>query len=996
MQHISRFTLLLILAILMTIGAAVLTSIDVAEQPRARQGRTLTVNYWWNGASAKVMEQNVTSKIEGLVGAVKGVKSVESESNFGSARIVIELKPQADVSAVKFEIMSLLRQTHRRLPEGVSFPNLTGGDVAGDGQGANKDMLLLTYRVNADMNDERLSEYVKQNIEVELRKRNDITRIEITGGRRKYIEIAYNSQTINCYGITARDIEDGIRSFMGKDDYYLCTESFARPLEQMPIKMVDGKMVYLNDLATFEYKDKLPDSYFRVNGLNTIYLNIYVDKNADKIMMSHKLRTNISNLQQKLKKGVYLHVEHDSAEKAESELTKLIWRTMLVLAILMVFVWIVSGSVRYLAVTIISLTADILLAALCYKLLDIRLHIYSLAGITVSIGLVIDATVVMVDHYSYYRNRKAFLAILAALLTTIGSLVVVFGLPEFLKDNLYDFAQIIIVNLSVALIVALLFVPALIDQLNYRSRNSRHTGNRRRMAAWSKFYSSYLRFTATGKRRWVAMAVFVLLPAYPLYHFGQKVVEGQYSGRQREKEVILHIRAKMPVGGSVHELNDKVAILEHFLSDFKEIKRFETKVASWGATVDVEFKDEYKNTSFPFMLENKVISRIITIGGADWSTYGISDRGFSNSLNLQYRSHRIEIVGYNYERLYRIAEDMCRKMRTNNRVVDLAIVTPGHENQEDEFFADYNKERISLYNFNVRDAHSALKEKTDERIIPKYRDRYIAADIYLKPVEKNAFDLWNVNNATLQIGDRNLCLADFMDIERREANNCIPKRNQEYMLHVAFNVLASYTYTDKYVKSIIDEFNGRMPVGFRCKNASMGYYDDDGSQYWMLLAIVVIIYFICAILFESLWLPLAIVMLIPLSFVGAFIAWDAVEVRFSPGSFAALVMLCGLTVNAGIYIIAEYQNQKSAAMSVLSRNNSRLYVRAYNHKIKAVFLTLLSTVLGLVPFFIDGSDEEFWFSFATGVAGGLALSVVALVFVMPAFVNPTARKAINI
>ena len=62
-----------------------------------------------------------------------------------------------------------------------------------------------------------------------------------------------------------------------------------------------------------------------------------------------------------------------------------------------------------------------------------------------------------------------------------------------------------------------------------------------------------------------------------------------------------------------------------------------------------------------------------------------------------------------------------------------------------------------------------------------------------------------------------------------------------------------------------------------------------------------------------------------------------------------------------------------------------LYVKAYNHKIIPVFLTTLSTVLGLVPFLIDGQEEAFWFSFAIGTSGGLLFSILALIFVMPIF-----------
>lgn len=169
-------------------------------------------------------------------------------------------------------------------------------------------------------------------------------------------------------------------------------------------------------------------------------------------------------------------------------------------------------------------------------------------------------------------------------------------------------------------------------------------------------------------------------------------------------------------------------MVENFLATFPEIERIETRVNGGGAIVTVDFKEEYKHTSFPYLLENKVISKVISIGGADWSTSGVSERGFSNSLNLQYRGNRIEIVGYNYDQLYRIAEEMCDEMRKNNRVVDLTIETPGHENQEDELYMRYDKEKIALYGFPLWAAHGALREVLSDRNIERYRDTHFSSD----------------------------------------------------------------------------------------------------------------------------------------------------------------------------------------------------------------------------------------------------------------------------
>ena len=520
-MRVSNFTLLLTLAILMVIGVALLPSIDVADNPRPRQGKTLTVSYSWPKASAKVIEQNVTSRIEGLVSSVKGVESVSSESYFGSGHVVIELKKEADVSSTKFEISSLLKQVYKKLPEGVSYPSLTGGEVVNERGKSETTQLLLTYQVNSNLSDEQLKEYIERKVEPELKRLEDVKRVEVTGGVSKYIEITYNPFVLANYGLSAYDIETGIRSFMGREDIVgevihdqkriellLATDKFVKPLEEIPIGQVDGKTVYLNDLATYEYKNREPDSYYRVNGLNTIYLNIHVDAQTNKIALSGKLQEQMQKLESQLKKGVYLTLTYDGAEERVSELNKLVWRSLMALGILLIFIWLAKREWKYLTIMVVTLAAIILTAVIAYWLFDIRLHIYSLAGITVSLGLVIDASVVMTDHYSYYRNRKAFLAIMAALLTTIGSLVVVFWLPEFLQKDLYDFARIIIINLSVALLVAYAFTPALIDQMKYRSYQQGHIRRKALVRGWTCFYSRYIAFTQ--KWKWIYIILVVM------------------------------------------------------------------------------------------------------------------------------------------------------------------------------------------------------------------------------------------------------------------------------------------------------------------------------------------------------------------------------------------------------------------------------------------------------------------------------------------------------
>jgi len=1055
LDRIPTFSLLLVMAILMLIGAALVPTMEMSDKPRSQRANRLDVSFSWPGASARTVEQEVTSKIEGLLSSVKGVESVTSTSNLGRGSVQVMLKEGVNVPMVRFEVAQLLRQISARLPEGVSYPSLSGGSVQRESIKPTT-VTLLTYRINADMSGEQIKEYIDQHVTPVLQRMEEVQNVQVTGGTTQYLEISYDPTVLANYGLTAGHISEGIRNFIGKSNIigdldrldengsmsritlHLATDRFRRDIGEMPLTRVGDKIVYLNNLATYEYKDRLPNRYYRVNGLNTVYMNIEVDAEANMISCAASLRQAVDDLKEHLRSDVYLTLTHDNSEEMQTELEKLVRRTLLSLIILLAFVWGISRSWKYLSIIAITLFANLLISVIAYYLFDIKLHIYSLAGITVSFGLIIDASIVMVDHYCYYHDRKAFLAILAALLTTIGSLVVIFFMPDYVQHDLYDFSRIIIVNLTVALLVALLFVPALGDRLHYSSRKTVGSMHSKRLVTgWSHFYERYLRFTQRCK--WVYFVVLLLAFGLPFHALPTKVnaSRGSYTQDRRpdawyeslynktfgsafyqqhlsepltktlggsmrlfakclktnrftheETKTTLTIRGRMPLGGSIHQLNEKVLILERFLAGFDEIKRFETTI-SGDARITVEFKDEFEKGYFPYYLESMVIGELLNIGGADWSTSGVSPRGFSNSINLTYRSRSLTLSGYNYEVLYSYAERLSEMLAQNQRVQDLIVENGRNSSGADELYMDFDEEKLLLYGIDKQQLYRALRELLSEQSLGRYTDERVNTDLQMVSLQRDAFDLWHLENAHLRVGDKEVRVSEFGQIEQRQAKKAISKANQEYTLNVSYNYIGSYESETRFINDVLERFNNSLPIGYRCQNTSAGYYRDTGTQYWLILLIVVIIFFICSILFESFRQPFVIILLIPVSFIGTFMTFYVSKIPFGTGGFASLVLLCGLVVNAGIYIICEYNRIRTDHPHL---SNAKAFQKAYNHKIIPVFLTVLSTILGLLPFFIDTAKEDFWFSFAVGTVGGLVFSVVALIFIMPIFL-PLKQRA---
>lgn len=1050
-MRVSSFTVILTFVILMVIGIALAPQVDVGTEPTLRQGKTMTISYVWPNVSAKVIEQNLTSPVEGMLSAIKGVEKVSSYSYFGRNEIVVRLKENTDVSAVRFEMASMLRQSYGRLPKGISYPTIEGGEVVNSRTSHHDQALLLTYQVNGDMQADRMKDFISQDVVRRIEAVEGVRKVEVTGVPGTYMEVSYNPMVLSAHGITASDMAEGIRNYFGQDEIigtvmrqvgkdgkekitlHLTTAEFAKSLEQMPIKNISGKMVYLNDLATIQVRKNNPDGYYRVNGMNTIYMNVYIPSDGKMVAMSDLVQEEMQSVKENVHNGVYFTLSYDAAKQQREEMYKLIWRTLLSLLLLLVFVWLVSHDIKYLLIIASALVANLLMAIIAIWMFDLKLNVYSLAGVTVSLGLLIDSTIVMADHYGYYHDRKVFLSILTAMLTTIGSMVIVFFLPKELQQNLYDFAWIIIVNLAVSLLVAFFFVPAVMDRCRYNSRE-RWIRHARLVARWSRFYKRYILFTS--RHRWIYYALLVLAFGIPFHALPEKIgmdedsymedkeehltwyadwynhtfgsdffqntckeplsaifggtikmfsdyLDERAHHRDEKEERRLHIEAQMPIGGTAVQLNRKMVIVEEMLKKYKEIKEFVTRINGRYGEIVVKFKDDAAKTSFPYRLENDVIGKVITIGGADWSTFGISERGFSNALNLQHRSEKITLFGYNYDQLYRLAEDMSDYLGHNKRVVDIAIETPGHESQENELYMKYDKENINLYGLFPKDVHRQVEQILMPSYVGYYKGYQVASDVYLSPTTSNTFDLWHLRNEQVVVDSSQVFVPDLMDVRFREAKNIIPKENQEYVLNLAFNVLGSYSYTSTYIDNVIKHFNQVLPVGYRCVNTYYVNPANDGANYWLLLLVVVVVFFICAIQFESVKMSMVIVSVIPIALIGAFLTFSLTGVDFGSGGFASLVLLMGIVVNSGIYILGQFRH----VCRITSKGSVRGYVCAYNHKIIPICLTVASTIMGLVPFFLDGEDAAFWFSFATGVTGGLLFSLPALVFVMPLFVD---------
>ena len=1064
MNRLSSFSVILVFVVLMIIGAGVTPLLNIQYTPTQKKNE-IAISYSWQGASAKVLEMEVTSKIEGIVSSIQGCRNIESHSAKGSGRVTAQFKKGADMEMIRFEIATMIRQIYKNFPDGVTYPALSASS-AGDIKEA-----ILTFTVNADLPTQEIDTYIQDHIIKDLALVEGVNSVDLSGATPFYRELSFIPQMLSAYKLKISDIESAVRNSLGEYDIVGSVDNVGillkhnadiRKLEEIPLKSVDGRIIRVGDVATVLFKEKQPTIYRRINGLNTINIDVYPEKYVNTLDVCAQVKERMTALSQNFPDKFSVIIASDVSVTLKEELNKIYVRTILSLVILLLFVLIVSRSFKYLAVISFALFANIFISFIFYVLFDMEIHLYSLAGITVSLGIIIDTAIVMAAHYGYYKNRSVFIAILAAQLTSIGALVVVFLLPESARANLTDFVGVVIINLVVSLFIAAFLIPALVDSTSLQEKKGfSGVANKRHIVKINRLYAKYIHY---GKKyMWVSFVLLFFGFGIPidklptrmdytkgkgvngtgtkldsavvdLYNntFGsnfyinklkrpmEKVFGGSWrlfnknnasSGYYREPaRPVLSITASLPDGCTIGQLNEVVKSMENYLSKFDEIDIFRTSITSYkNASIQVHFKKDIEHGYIPLVIKNEVISKAADFGGANWSVSGLDDNRFSNVIGGGYKSERIKITGYNYEELYRYCQNCAAKLAQNARVKDPEIrgrVSSFASLSQNEYFIEHDHSKLAHYELTLQDTYGTLKEQLYMSNLAQYYEDGVKQTVEMVSANASEFDVWNLANEYITIGDKQMRFSDIGQIAKRNSGNEIFRENQQYRLYVAYDYVGTSEQSRRVRNREIKRLNEEvLPIGYKAEEDQNMYGGGASgkSQVLLLLIVVAVIYFVCAVLFESLLFPLIVIGLIPVSIIGVFLSFAITGYTFDQGGFASLVMLAGIVVNAGIYLLNEYrdQQQHSAGQQDTDQHstgqqdaaqNTRLYIKAFNHKIIPILLTVLSTVLGLIPFLMDGASEVFWFAFAIGTMGGLLFSLIALVFFMPIWVPMKKRS----
>jgi len=1049
-KHISSFTVIVAFVCLAIVGIALIPLLPVKLAPSRNLPR-ITVNFNMPQNSARVVEIEATSRLESMLARTNGVKNINSTSGNGWGRITIELDKHTPIDVARFEVSTIIRQTWPELPAEVTYPYITVNRPDDDAARP-----FMTYTVNSAATPVVIQRYTENVIKTALSDIKGLYRIDVTGASPMEWQIEYDLMQLESAGVKVEEIIQAVSqyystNFLGVAESktegnapswirVMLTSSSDEGVfdpADIYVSSKNGALVRLDQLVKVYHREREPMGYYRINGLNSIYLNLTAEESANQLRLNKEVKEKMREVESALPPGYEIHASYDATDYIKEELNKIYIRSGLTVLILTLFVLLITRSLKYLFLIVASLAVDLAIAVIFYYLFDLEMQLYSLAGITISLSLIIDNAIIMTDHMMHKGNRNAFMPIMTATITTIGALAMVFLLDERIRLNLQDFAAVVMINLMVSLFVALLFVPALIEQIGLtrpirKKRKRRHWKylrfmNLSREQMIIRLTSLYERFILLLlRRKWIPLVCIILLFGLPVFMIPDKIeketdfaefynkifdsstykekfkpvvtktfggtlrlfVEKVYQGSYftRNEEVVLTITASMPNGTTLSQMNDLVIKMERYLSEFPEIRQFQTSIPNpRRASINVFFKKEAERSGFPYQLKSNVISRALVLGGGSWGVYGLQDQGFSNDVREMAGQYRVKMYGYNYDELSAIGDTLKNRLLEYRRIREVIIGSDFSWYKDDyrEFSFDLNQEMLASKGILPGELYASLQPVFTRNIwIASVVTEGENENIMMSAKQAREYDMWALQYMGRGIGDRLYRLDEVADIALGQMPQEVAKENQQYRLVLQYDYIGSHTQGQRVLDNELEEYNKVLPMGYTAEKEDnqWGWSNRDNKQYWLLGLLIVIIFFTASIFFNSLKQPLIVIFIIPVSFIGIFLTFYWFKLNFDQGGFASFILLAGITINASIYILNEFNLIRKRFPNL---SPMRTYLKAWNTKIIPIFLTIISTVLGFIPFLVGTQKEGFWFPLAAGTIGGLIMAFMGIFIFLP-------------
>ena len=971
---------------------------------------TIMVMTTYSGASSQDIEQNVTRPLENTLNSVEHLKHITSNSKENISIITLEFEYGYDIDVLTNSVRDKLDMVSSMLPDDAETPIIFKFST---------DMIpivLLSAQANESL--PGLYKILDENVANTLARVDGVGTVSISGAPKREIHIYLDPARLEAYNLTAesviqlvaaenRNVPGGTFD-MGSDTYSLRVQGeFKDPTEMrdLVVGSKDGAVVRLSDVARIDdsVEERAQETYN--NGQRGAMIIVQKQSGANSVEISNKIKKILPDIQKKLPSDVKLDYIVDTSDNIRNTINSLVETVEYALLFVVIVVFFFLG--RWRATVIIALTIPIsLIASFIYLLATGNtLNIVSLSALSISIGMVVDDAIVVLENVTTHIERgsdpkqaavhgtnEVAISVIASTLTLIAvffPLTLVTGMTGVLFRQLGWMVTIMMVISTAA---ALSLTPMLCSQL---LRLQTKKGK-----LFTKFYGPIERFLdklddgfqkllgIVVKHRWIttAGALIIFFGSMQLTKFiGSEFFPTSDNSR-------LGITLELPVGTRVEIAKDLTErIYKDWSKKYPEIDKFNYTVGQ--ASTDNTYASMQSNGSHiismnitlkPIKERTKSLTEVAALMREDLKKYPELDKyqvnvGGSRGGSMSGQSTiNYEIYGYDFEKTDSVAQRLKRILSSVKGTADIRI---SRDNYQPEYQVDFDRQKLAIYGLNLTTAANALRNRINGSTASYFRedgDEYDIKVMYDPDHRQSIEDIENILLFNAQ--GKGVRLKEVGTVVERFNPPTIERKDRERIITVS-TVVQDRPMSDIIADAqpLIDKMD--VPSGVTI-NLS-GSYEDQQDSFrdlaMLAVLIIILVYIVMASQFESFTYPGIIMTSIMFAFSGVVLILWITGTNLNVMSMIGGIMLIGIVVKNGIVLIDYITLNRERGMSI-----TKSVLHAGKSRMRPVLMTSLTTILGMVPMAVGtGEGAEMWRPMGVAVIGGLTFSTILTLLFVP-------------
>jgi len=970
----------------------------------------VTINTFYPGASAHVIDTRITELIEERIAGVEGIRTMESSSTDGRSSITVEFSLDRNIEAAANDLRDRISGVLGELPEEADPPEIEKAD-------SNDDVIVWLNLVSDRMNTLELTDYADRYLIDRFSSLDGVSRARVGGGQFYAMRIWLDRRKLAARGLTAEDVEAALRA----ENIELPAGAIESVDRQMTLRVErsfkteedfrklvlaqgdDGYLVRLGDVARIELGSEEERSFFRGNGIPQASIGIIKQAQANTIAVAKAATELARTINPTLPEGMEIKESYDSSVFVEQSINE-VWKTLgIAIALVVLTIYLFLGSLRVMLIPAVTVPVSVIATAILLYSFGFSLNLLTLLAMVLAIGLVVDDAIVVLENVSrrmalgetplvatYRGARQVGFAVIATTAVLIATFVPIAFLEGDIGRLFREFALTMAAAVGFSSLVALSLSPMLASQI-LRSDHKPTRVARAVDAAFEKLKAFYRRLLEAALGfPYIVIGLFVAVIGLAIALF--EMLPSEYAPQEDRGSFFTFING--PEGATFDYMVDDIDRFEAGvlpLVESGEVMRTLIRVpGTFGTT------ENFNSGIGIFVLEDwaqrrpaqEIIADVRAVAAdiPGLLIFPVMRQGFGQRAT---KPVQFVIGGGSYEDLAQWRDQMLAAIDENNP--GLIGIDSDYKETKPQLSIEIDRDRAGDLGVSIGNIGRTLETFLGSRRVTTFLDRGKEYDVILEgePANLNTpSDISNIYVRSERSGEL-IPLSNLVTLTEFADSPTLPRFNRVRAITITANLADGYTLGDA-LSHLADLARETLPDSAQIdyKGQSRDFQSSSSSLLFVFGLGIIVVFLVLAAQFESFVHPFVILFTVPLAMAGALLGLWLTGGTLNIYTQIGLIMLVGLSAKNGILIV-EFINQLRDDGTAFKE----AILEAATIRLRPIIMTAITTAAGAIPLLLaSGAGAETRTAIGVVVFSGVLATTIFTVFVVPVAYELIARK----